>query len=381
MASIHKDPRNKSPFWYCAYTLPDGRRAFRSTKQRDRKKASEICRVLEKASEKARADELTEVQVRKLLDEVLESVGQQPIQSESVRSFFTNWLSGKQLAITKGTHTHYKKVLDRFLEGLGDRAGKSIANVRLCDIVAFRDARFKVDAISTGTLLLELKAIRSVFSSARRHGLILHNPAEGVDMPINKSLSREVLTPEEVRALLSVAQEEWKTLILLGYYLGGRLRDMATLSWEAIDLASGIIFYTQAKTGRKVEVPIHPDLEERLLSIAGDNPRGRLCPMLAKASADGRNGLSNQFARLMARAGLDQNKILAGKNRFSRKSYHSLRHSFSSALANVGISADVRMKLTGHKSVDVHQRYTHVQLEPLKAAIAALPSLSAKDQV
>ena len=380
MASIHKDPRNKSPYWYCAYTLPDGRRAYRSTKQRDRKKASDICRALEKASEKARANELTEVQVRKLLDEVLESVGQQPLQSESVRSFFTNWLSGKQLAITKGTHTHYKKVLGRFLEGLGERADKSIANVRPRDIAAFRDERFKADGISTGTLLLELKAIRSVFSTARRHGLILHNPAEAVDMPTNKALSREVFTPEEVRALLDVAPEEWKTLILSGYYLGGRLRDLATLSWEAIDLASGIIFYTQGKTGQKVEVPIHPDLADRLQSIARDDPRGRLCPTLAKAGADGRNGLSNQFARLMVQAGLDQHKVQSGRNQFSRKSFHSLRHSFSSALANAGISADVRMKLTGHKSVDVHQRYTHMQLEPLKQAIETLPRLNQKDQ-
>jgi integrase len=375
MASIHKDPRNKSPFWYCAYTLPDGRRAFRSTKQRDRKKASDICRMLEKASEKARAGELSEVQVRKLLDEVLESVGQPPMQSESVRSFFANWLSGKQLAITKGTHTHYKKVLERFLEGLGERAEKSLANVRPGDVASFRDARLKIDGISIGTLLLELKAIRSVFSTARRHGLILHNPAEAVDMPTDKPLSREVFTPEEVRAILDVASEEWRTLILFGYYLGGRLKDLATLSWEAIDLASGIVFYTQGKTGQKVEVPIHQDLEDRLLSIAGDNPRGLLCPKLAKMSPDGRNGLSNQFARLMVKAGVDQRKVQSGRNWFSRKSFHSLRHSFSSALANAGISADVRMKLTGHRSVDVHQRYTHMQLEPLKQAIATLPNL------
>ena len=99
---------------------------------------------------------------------------------------------------------------------------------------------------------------------------------------------------------------------------------------------------------------------------------------LANAAADGRNGLSNQFARLMAQAGVDQHKIHAGRNRFSKKSFHSLRHSFSSTLANAGISADVRMKLTGHKSVDVHQRYTHMQLEPLKQAIAALLTLSGK---
>jgi site-specific recombinase XerD len=74
---------------------------------------------------------------------------------------------------------------------------------------------------------------------------------------------------------------------------------------------------------------------------------------------------------------LDQRQIQLSKSRkFSQLSYHSLRHSFSSALANAGISADVRMKLTGHKSIDVHQRYTHIELEPLKKAIAALPGLN-----
>jgi integrase len=52
----------------------------------------------------------------------------------------------------------------------------------------------------------------------------------------------------------------------------------------------------------------------------------------------------------MATADIDQRQIQSSRNRkFSKLSYHSLRHSFSSALANVGISADVRMKLTGHK--------------------------------
>lgn len=28
MASLHREPRGKSPFFYAAFSLPDGRRAF-----------------------------------------------------------------------------------------------------------------------------------------------------------------------------------------------------------------------------------------------------------------------------------------------------------------------------------------------------------------
>ena len=376
MASIHKDPRGKSPFWYCAYTLPGGRRVFRSTKQRDRKKALAICLKLGNAAEVARAGELTELAARKILDEILESIGERPLRSETVRSFFENWLSGKKLSTAPGTYAHYEKAITKFLETLGDRSNKPLAGVNPSDVAAFRDARLKHDRISTGTLVLDLKAIRSVFGSARRQGLLLHNPAETVDLPINKPIERVVFTPDELCAVLSVAPHEWQTLILLGYYLGGRLSDMAALSWEAVDLGNEVVFYTQGKTRRRVEVPIHPELEERLLEIAGDQRGGPLCPTLAKTRIDGRNGLSNQFARLLTKAGISAETVRAGKNRFSRKSFHSLRHSFASALTNAGVSPELRMKLTGHRSLSAHQRYTHHELAPLRAAIGALRRLT-----
>jgi integrase len=352
---------------------------FRSTKQRDRKKALAICLKLGSATEVARAGELTEIAARKILDEILETVGARPLRSETVRSFFTSWLSGKKLSTMPGTYAHYEKAITKFLEALGDRSDKSLAGVNANDIAAFRDARFKHDRISTGTLVLDLKTIRSVFASARRQGILLHNPAETVDLPINRPVERVVFTPNELCALLNVAPQEWKTLILLGYYLGGRLSDMAALNWDAVDLTSGVIFYTQSKTRRRVEVPIHPELEQQLLQIAGDQRGGPLCPTLAKTRTDGRNGLSNQFARLLAVAGISAETVHAGKNRFSRKSYHSLRHSFASALTNAGVSPELRMKLTGHRSLNSHQRYTHHELAPLKAAIGALKRLTPEE--
>ena len=54
MASLHKDPRGKSPYFYAAFTLPDGRRTFRSTKLTDRKKALEVCLEWERAADQGR---------------------------------------------------------------------------------------------------------------------------------------------------------------------------------------------------------------------------------------------------------------------------------------------------------------------------------------
>src|SRR5262249_45152365 len=151
---------------------------------------------------------------------------------------------------------------------------------------------------------------------------------EAVELPVNRPTARHVFTPEDIRALLRVAADEWRTVILLGYYLGGRLSDMVSLSWDSVELATSTIYYEQGRTRTKVEVPIHPDLEARLLAIAGDNTDGLLCPTLARTRVDGRRGLSRQFAHLMSAAGLDQDQIRSARNAFSRKSFHSLRHSF-----------------------------------------------------
>jgi transposase-like protein len=182
MASLHKDPRKRSPFWYVAYTLADGRRAFRSTRQTDRKKAAEVARTLERAAQAARRNELTESQVRKWMDELLESTGQSPVRNVTVRSFCAEWLKGKQLSVSHAAARRYERALALFLEGLGARADKPLAGVTTSDIAAYRDARL-AEHVAGGTLAHYIKAVRSMFTSARRQGLVLSNPAEAIDLP------------------------------------------------------------------------------------------------------------------------------------------------------------------------------------------------------
>ena len=181
-----------------------------------------------------------------------------------------------------------------------------------------------------------------------------------------------------MRLLLTSADDEWKTAILCGYYLGARLGDVISLSWENVDLAGNVITYEQRKTGKTVVAPLHPDLKAHLFKLAGDNPRAPLCPKLQRRSIGGRSGLSQTFTLIMHNAGVDQHQV-KGKGKqgraFSKLSFHSLRHTFTSALANANIPAEVRQKLTGHADAATHQKYTHLELEPLQAAIATLPSL------
>ena len=67
-------------------------------------------------------------------------------------------------------------------------------------------------------------------------------------------------------------------------------------------------------------------------------------------------------------------EIIDSDNISKRRSFHSLRHTFASWLADADVHADVRQKLTGHQSAGVHGRYSHHD-EALDRAVAQLPEI------
>jgi integrase len=279
------------PFWYVAYSLSDGRRVLRSTRQVIKRKALEVAHALEKVSRTARAGELTESKTRAWFNEMLTGAGLAAARHDSVRGFALQWLASKRLSVKCPIGNSLRtRPYALLLDSLGPRVDKPISSVTPADIVAYRDERMR-DAIAGGTLHHYLKIIRAVFTSARRQGLILSNPAEAVDLPRIKRNERAVFAVQEVKALLAVALAEWQTLILLAFYTGARLRDCSRLDWSAVDLAEGFITFRQGKTRKKVVLPIHPALSEHLLAIAGDQC-GPLCPLLS-AQAVGARALSD----------------------------------------------------------------------------------------
>ena len=84
--------------------------------------------------------------------------------------------------------------------------------------------------------------------------------------------------------------------------------------------------------------------------------------------------MNEGFKRIVLKAGIDPMMVQGkGTRNFSKRTFHSLRHSFYSALANAGVSEEIRMKLTGHSSKGMNTRYTHLEVGTLKTAMTSLP--------
>tara|TARA_B110000881_G_scaffold124402_1_gene109269 strand:+ start:65 stop:319 length:255 start_codon:yes stop_codon:yes gene_type:complete len=57
------------------------------------------------------------------------------------------------------------------------------------------------------------------------------------------------------------------------------------------------------------------------------------------------------------------------------RSFHSLRHTFTSWLAKADVPEEVRMKMTGHTESRTHQKYTHQEISTLRAGVDKIPSI------
>ena len=150
------------------------------------------------------------------------------------------------------------------------------------------------------------------------------------------------------------------------------------LQANPVDLERGLLRLRTQKTGVHVTIPLHADL----IAWLERQPRGigkaPLFPALHGTSGAGKSGLSSQFRRIMDAAEIGGRILRAatGKGRKqSSLSFHSLRHSFVSALANAGIAPDLRQKLAGHTDSKSHARYSHHEVDAMRAAIAKVPSV------
>jgi integrase len=101
-----------------------------------------------------------------------------------------------------------------------------------------------------------------------------------------------------------------------------------------------------------------------------------VCPSLANRKTRGKTGLIREFAGIMHAAGIDQCIVPGqGKRRFSKLSFHSLRHGFYSHIANAGVDQETRQVMTGHGTKAANDDYTHLELPKLRGAVELLPDV------
>lgn len=343
------------------------------------------------AQRAADAGQFTETQARKVIKGIMDRTGS-VLRCPSIEEWLNKWSAGRtaDTDTAEGTSTRYAHVVESFITHLQDRAKGPLSALSKVDLQGFYVARI-ADGKSPTTARLDTKTLGIALQIARNDGLIDVNPARQVKfLKKSKSITRGTYNANEVKILVAAAEGEWKTMILLAYFTGARISDCAQMAWsgdgdhdtddqkEGVDLAAGTITFWQQKTSSLITVPLHRDLLAHLEKLASsDSPQKFLMPGIAATAQSGRRGLSETFKNLVRQAGLDIQSVKGGGDRMvSRRSFHALRHSFVSALANAGVNAEQRKELSGHADDKIHERYTHLDMKLKRKAMEQMPGLA-----
>lgn len=389
MATIFQ--RKNSPNYFAQYFDADGKRVSQSTGtsiKRDAKRIAEnlefqsrekrgasrdmqkaLSAIIETAAREASAGELTLARAELHLTR-LHRLANPDYKEISLRNYWQQWITDQAAHVVQSTLDNYQDDLKRMAEGLGEKVMKAhVRSLTVEQVKAGIEKLRKKGGRKGTTINLALSSLRRVMEAAIAQKIATHNPAKQCRL-LNQSDStnRAPFTIAEIRAMLDHSQtsDEWKGAITIAAHTGLRLGDVLSLTKSHVDGTRVVIMPAKtAKSKKVITVPLTP----ACIAWIGER-KGEFFPTLKKQSTP---TTAMQFGAIMKKAGIPREIEIAGGMQ-ARRSFHCLRHTFASLLAEADVHADIRQKLTGHETSKIHQRYTHHD-EALDRAVAMLPKL------
>lgn len=154
------------------------------------------------------------------------------------------------------------------------------------------------------------------------------------------------LVGDEEQRLLEHAEYPMRELIVLALETGMRQSGLMALTWQGVDLKRRIVTLADTRSGDRRAVL----LSKRALKTIKSLPRrldGRLFPEAGASST------SHKFRALCNAAGIEGLR------------FHDLRHEATSRLFELGLNPMEVAAITGHKTLVMLTRYTHLRAEDL----------------
>ena len=174
------------------------------------------------------------------------------------------------------------------------------------------------------------------------------------------------LTIEECNKLLAVAKGEIYDMIFVALRTGLRFGELIALKWSDIDYVGKILIIQRSIS------------EGKLGSTKGNKIRKipimlDLLDFLTKKKKHSEYIFANEAGNPMKQAYCcDRMKELFKKAGIKHTTWHMLRHTFASHLANNGINIQAIKELLGHTDIKTTMRYAHIAPSTLVDAINTL---------
>jgi integrase len=209
----------------------------------------------------------------------------------------------------------------------------------------------KSEGTDGGTIRRRFNLLRAAFNIARKSGLVHYVPH--FPMPKENDARQGFIEKPQFDKLLEHLPEHLYPLVHFLYSTGVRLGEARQIVWSQVDLVRGEIRLAakQAKTGVARVLPLTKEL----------------LPMLKKPAIHVENepvfnarNLRKEWEKAVKAAGMPNLLI------------HDFRRSAVRNMRKHGVSENVAMKISGHKTAAVFRRYDIVDTSDVHAAMDAV---------
>ena len=212
------------------------------------------------------------------------------------------------------------------------------------------------------TVNRELAILSGIFRMAVDYEEITENPCRKVEsLPENNQRTRHLSFEEEDRlfAKLTGEREYLRPLVTVAIYAGPRRGELLKLRWSNVDFGLNVINFTETKTNRDRAVPMEPIVREALLELSQHSGNAEYV-FTNPDSGTRYTDVKKSFSAACREAGI------------TNFTFHDLRHTFGSRLADAGVDVVKIKELMGHASIVTTMRYIHATDQGKRGAITVL---------
>jgi len=256
---------------------------------------------------------------------------------------------------------------------LGIKRIASAKIIEFSDDIAIKDIKPEVieswmkemgKDLSSHTVSMYFRSIRSMFNWGIKRGLIENNPFANGDLSDVRKAETDpdgYFTLEEIELILKEAKKrrDFYRLVFLALETGGRITELINLNWE--DIEGGRILFrgSNTKTQKRRFVPLRSSALQEVQNWK--RGEGRIFTWKTKDFP------SRKFLRILEKFDLRYTKD-------GSRSFHNLRHTFASHLLMSGVDLYTVSRLLGHSSVVVTEKhYSHLIPDAAVNAVEKIP--------
>lgn len=247
---------------------------------------------------------------------------------------------------TKRSEQSDKSRVKTLLEAFGDYR---LASLTSSQVATFRDQRLQL--VGPQSVIHEINLLNRVLKTATMDwGIALPSglPTAQVRKPTKpRGRDRRVTGAEITKILEATGSSELRTIVILAVETGMRRSELASLTWDEIDLKKQTAHLPTTKTDVPRTVPLSK-MAVAALKKFGIKDEGRVFTLQAES-------MSQAFERACE----PHRANIAGVR------FHDLRHEATSRLFEKGLNVMEVAAITGHKTLDMLKRYTHLRAEDL----------------